>query len=94
MEAVALLPWYAWAMVPLALANVLLNNLLARGSFRVVPALIVLALGYAFALTRPALHASPVTVLQVMGVCNLVLLGVSAWFTWRDPSSPARSAAT
>jgi O-antigen/teichoic acid export membrane protein len=86
-EAIALLPWYAWAMVPLALANVLLNNLLARSSFRVVPALIVLALAYAFALTRPALHASPVTVLQVLGVCNLLLLGISAWFTWRDPSA-------
>ena len=44
-QAIALLPWYAWAMVPLALANVLLNNLLARGAFRVVPGLIVLALG-------------------------------------------------
>jgi O-antigen/teichoic acid export membrane protein len=93
METVALLPWYAWAMVPLALANVLLNNLLARGSFRVVPALIMLALAYAFALTRPSLHASPVTVLQVLGVCNLLLLGVSSWFTWRDPSSTAKPAA-
>ena len=25
-----LLPWYAWAVVPLSVANVLLNNLLAR----------------------------------------------------------------
>jgi O-antigen/teichoic acid export membrane protein len=87
METIALLPWYAWAMVPLALANVLLNNLLARGSFRIVPALIVLALAYAFALTRPALHDSPVTVLKVLGVCNLLLLGVSGWFTWRDPAA-------
>jgi len=93
-EAIALLPWYAWAMVPLALANVLLNNLLARGSFRVVPSLIILALVYAFALTRPALHASPVTVLQVLGICNLLLLGISAWFTWRDPSSSAKPVAS
>lgn len=92
-EAIALLPWYAWAMVPLALANVLLNNLLARGSFRVVPALIVLALAYAFALTRPTFHTSPVTVLQVLGVCNLLLLGISAWFTWRDPAAAAKPVA-
>jgi hypothetical protein len=93
MEAVALLPWYAWAMVPLALANVLLNNLLARGSFRVVPALVFLALAYAFALTRPTFHGNPVTVLQVLGVCNLLLLGISAWFTWRDASSSAKPVA-
>ena len=27
-----LLPWYAWAVVPLSVANVLLNNLLARAT--------------------------------------------------------------
>jgi hypothetical protein len=42
-----LLPWYAWAVVPLSVANVLLNNLLARSHFKVVPALCVLAVGYA-----------------------------------------------
>ena len=84
-QAVALLPWYAWAMVPLALANVLLNDLLARGLFRVVPLLIVLALGYVFALTR--FHDSPVTVLKVLGGFNLLLLAVSAWFSYRAPAS-------
>ena len=33
----ALLPWYAGAMVPLALANVMVNDLLARARFGVVP---------------------------------------------------------
>lgn len=84
-QAIALLPWYAWAMVPLALANVLLNDLLARGLFRVVPSLVVLALGYPFALTQ--LHDSPVTVLKVLGGFNLLLLAVSAWFSYRAPSS-------
>ena len=46
-DATALLPWYAWAVVPLALGNVLLNNLLAHSHFKVVPALCVLAVGYA-----------------------------------------------
>ncbi len=89
-QVIALLPWYAWAMVPLALANVLLNNLLARGSFRVVPSLIVLALGYTFALTR--FHDSPVTVIKVLGSFNLLLLAVSAWFTYRAPSAEAQPA--
>lgn len=79
----AVLPWYAAAIVPLALANVLLSNLLAHSQFRVVPALVVLAGAYAFALTR--FHGSFVTVLQVYGVSNLLLLAICAWFTWRSP---------
>lgn len=84
-QAVAILPWYAWAMVPLALANVLLNDLLARGFFRVVPALIVLAVAYPVALTQ--FHDRPVTVIKVLGSFNLLLLAVSAWFSYRCPSS-------
>jgi O-antigen/teichoic acid export membrane protein len=76
----ALLPWYAWAMVPLALGNVMINNLLARSDFRIVPALIVLAVLYGVTLTR--LHQTPVMVLQVMGVFNVLLVASSAWFTW------------
>jgi hypothetical protein len=72
-------------MVPLALGNVLLNNLLARSSFKIVPALCVLAIGYAFALTR--FHDRLVTVLQVMGLFNLMFLVVCAWFTWRHKKS-------
>ena len=51
----SLLPWYAGAMVPLALANVLLNNLLARSLFKLVPALCVLAL------LSPPIHATDAT---------------------------------
>ena len=78
--AASVLPWYAFAMLPLAMANVLLNNLLARSAFRIVPALVVLAIGYGFALTQ--FHDSLQTVLKTMGVCNLLLLAVCAWFTW------------
>src|ERR1019366_10438449 len=68
--AAVLLPWYAWAVVPLALANVLLNNLLARSFFKVVPALCVLAVGYAFALSH--FHDTPVMVIKTLGAGNLV----------------------
>jgi O-antigen/teichoic acid export membrane protein len=78
--ATALLPWYAWAVVPLALGNVLLNNLLAHSHFKVVPALCVLAVTYAFALTQ--FHDSPVTVIKVLGAGNLLLLAICAWYTW------------
>lgn len=80
--AAQVLPWYAWAMVPLSLANVLVNNLLARSQFRIVPVLVVLAAAYGVALTR--FHGSLVTVLQTLGVFNLLLLAVSGWFTWRE----------
>jgi len=76
----SLLPWYAGAMIPLSLANVLLNNLLARSLFRVVPSLCFLAVAYGFALTR--FHDTPVAVLKTLAFFNLLLLGVCAWFTW------------
>jgi len=83
--AAAVLPWYAWAMVPLALANALVNNLLARSQFRIVPVLVVLAAGYAFALTQ--FHGSLVQVLQTLGIFNLLLFAAAAWFTWRKPAA-------
>jgi O-antigen/teichoic acid export membrane protein len=84
--AASLLPWYAGAMVPLALANVLLNNLLARSLFKVVPALCVLAPAYALALTR--FHDTPLTVLKTLGIFNLLLLAACAWFTWLEKPKP------
>jgi O-antigen/teichoic acid export membrane protein len=80
----SLLPWYAGAMVPLALSNVLLNNLLARSSFGVVPVLCVLAPAYGFALTR--FHATPVMVLKTMVIFDVLLLAACAWFTWGSRS--------
>jgi hypothetical protein len=67
-------------MVPLALANVLINNLLARSQFRIVPVLLLLAAAYGVALTQ--FHDSLITVLKTLGVFNLLLLGACVWFTW------------
>jgi hypothetical protein len=74
------LPWYAGAMVPLSLANVLLSNLLARSSFRVVPAAVMVAVAYGFALTR--FHSTQVAVLQTLGVFSLLFFAVCAWYTF------------
>jgi O-antigen/teichoic acid export membrane protein len=49
-KSATLVPWIAWSLVPLILANVLINNLLARGRFRIVPWLLAVALGYGVAL--------------------------------------------
>ena len=79
----ALLPWYAAAMVPLALANVMVNDLLARGRFGVVPWMVALAAGYGFTLPVVLEHYhSREVVLQTLGGFNLLLFGVCAWFVW------------
>jgi len=75
-----LLPWYAWAVVPLSVAYVLLNNLMARALFKVVPALCVMAVGYGLALSH--FHDTPVMVIKTLVVGNLVLLAICAWYTW------------
>ncbi len=88
--AASVLPWYAWAMVPLSLANVLINNLLARTQFRIVPVLFSLATGYGVALAVVGRHAGSLAdpqaglrmMLQTLGVFNLLLLGACMWFTW------------
>jgi O-antigen/teichoic acid export membrane protein len=88
--AASVLPWYAWAMVPLSLAYALVNNLLARSQFRIVPVLLLLAIGYGVALAvvghRAENLAEPQVglrmMLQTLGVFNLLLLGVCAWFSF------------
>jgi O-antigen/teichoic acid export membrane protein len=88
-EAKVLLPWYAAAMVPLALANVLANDLLARGKFRVVPAMTFLAVCYGFALPYVLNHYPKKLehILQTLAVFNFLLLCVCAWSSFRSPKS-------
>ena len=80
----ALLPWYAGAMVPLALANVMVNDLLARARFGVVPFMVLLAAAYGFTLPWMLNHfpGRLEVVLQTLGAFNLLLFLVCAWFTW------------
>ncbi|HEY2081365.1 MAG TPA: hypothetical protein VGI88_01165 [Verrucomicrobiae bacterium] len=90
-QTIALLPWYAGAMIPLALANVMVNDLMARKQFKVVPWMIVLAIGYAFTLTYMLNHYTGrmTVVLQTLGVFTLLLFLICAWFTWgaKSPKS-------
>jgi O-antigen/teichoic acid export membrane protein len=85
-----LVPWFAWCVLPLSLANVLINNLLARSRFTVVPWLIALALGYGAALFLASKRinvddplAAFKTIVCLLGGFGLLVLTVSAWFTWR-----------
>ncbi len=86
---VALLPWYAGAMIPLALANVMANDLLARARFKAVPFMVVVGITYAIALPL-LLQQFPgrmEVVLQTLGGFNLLLFLVCAWFTWQAPKA-------
>jgi len=89
-DVIPLLPWYAAAVVPLTLANVLVNHLLGSGDYRPVPVVVLLAVGYGFALTQ--WHASYVQVLQVLGVTNLLFFAICAVFTWAWKRSPKTAA--
>ena len=94
-EAVKLLPWYAGAMVPLALANVMVNDLLARERYGVVPWMVLLAIGYGFTLPWMLNHhpGKIEVVLQTLGAFNLLLFAICAWFTWGQKAAPATTKA-
>ena len=95
-SAIALLPWYAAAMVPLALANVLANDLLARGRFRAVPFMVLLAIAYGFGLPYVLTHYPKKLehVLQTLAAANFLLLCVCAWAAFGKRSkSPSPAAA-
>ncbi len=79
-----LIPWYAGAMVPFALANVMVNDLLARSRFGVVPFMVVLAVAYGVVLPLMMNHfpGRLEIPLQTLGAFNLLLFAVCAWFTW------------
>jgi O-antigen/teichoic acid export membrane protein len=85
-----LVPWFAWCMLPLTLSNVLISSLMARSRFAAVPWLVLVAVGYGVALAMVGRHAGALAdtltglrmMVQTLGIFNLLLLGVCAWFTW------------
>jgi O-antigen/teichoic acid export membrane protein len=77
--AAPLVPWFAWCMLPLALANLLISNLLARERYRAVPWLLLVAAGYVTALLE--FNSSFLSVVKTLGVFNCLLLAVAAGFT-------------
>jgi O-antigen/teichoic acid export membrane protein len=86
-NATIILPWYAGAMIPLSLANVLVNDLLARGQYRVVPWMVAVAAVYGVTLSR--LHTRLVQVPQALAAFCAVLFVVCAWFAWSKRAKQA-----
>jgi len=85
-----ILPWYAGAMVPLCLANVLASNLLGKSQFAVVIPMVLLAIAYG--VTLAFVHGSFVQVLQLLGAFNLGLLAICTFFTFRRSAANAAPA--
>jgi O-antigen/teichoic acid export membrane protein len=92
-KAAPLVPWFAWALLPLTVANVLVQNILARGRFRAVPWLVMVPPAYAAALCwqAPILERMQqldafTRIIQTLGVANTVLCLIAAWFS-RNPKT-------
>lgn len=90
LDAAALVPWFTWCVLPLTVSNVLVNNLMARQRYAVVPWLVAVAAAYGLALWLPFGHASKMRVIQTLGVFASLYFLVCLWFTWRG----ARAART
>ena len=88
-----LVPWFIAAMAPLALAAVVVNNILARGAYSVIYWLMLLPALYTVALwkTAPTIAAMTgggfniqayISVVQIIGMGNLCFLAAAVILTW------------
>lgn len=87
-NAAPLVPWFAWALLPLTVANVLVQNILARARFRAVPWLMLAPAFYGAALCfqAPKLVQMPpfdafIRVIQIEGLAGLGLCLIAAYFS-------------
>jgi O-antigen/teichoic acid export membrane protein len=87
-KAAPLVPWFAWALLPLTVANVLVQHILARAQFKAVPWLMLVPAVYAAALgfQAPALVQMPrfdafIRVIQTMGLASALLCILAAHFS-------------
>jgi O-antigen/teichoic acid export membrane protein len=95
LPAAPLVPWFAWSILCLVLANVLVQNLLARQRFAIVPWLAIIAVSFAGGLwwVQPQLAgletmAAFQAVARVLCVACVALLGTAVWFTWGRTETP------
>jgi O-antigen/teichoic acid export membrane protein len=87
--AAPLIPAYVWCLLPLSLSNVLLNNLLARRRYTVVPPLLLVVGAYWLALRR--FNSSPKEIILTMGAASVVALVVCIGATWLGTERPIKT---
>jgi O-antigen/teichoic acid export membrane protein len=87
-KAAPLVPWFAWGLLPLTVANVLVQNILARGCFKAVFWLMLVPPAYTAALCLQAprlVQMAPfdafIRVIQTLGVASAILCLLAAWFS-------------
>lgn len=87
--AAPLVPWFAWGILILSMAYVLVTNLLAREKYAIVPWLVLIALAYAAtlygvreSLTHMELLSAFRRVIQILSVFSVIILLVAIRFTW------------
>jgi O-antigen/teichoic acid export membrane protein len=90
-KAAPLVPWFAWALLPLTVANVLIQNILARARFQAVLWLVLVPPAYAAALCLQApilvgmnQFDAFIRIIQTLGAASTVLCLLAAWFS-RQP---------
>lgn len=95
LPAAPLVPWFVWSILFLVLGNVLVQNLLARERFAIVPWLVLIAAGFGGGLwfVQPKLAGmEPIAafrlVAQVLATACTALLGTAVFFTWGRAEGP------
>ncbi len=91
--AATLVPWFAWSFLPLTLSQVMIQSLMARSRFLAVPFLVLVAVGYGFALAHVGrlcggeadTMAGFRSMVQTIGLFNLIMFAVCGLFTWIVP---------
>ncbi len=89
-DSAQLVPYFAWAVLPFTLSNVLLANLFGKDQFKIVPIMMIVVSIFFGALLfqRPTLESMPFLdafkrILTQLGLTNLTLLLFTAWFSFR-----------
>ena len=82
LPAAELIPWFSLAMLPLTMSTVLINNLLARGNYKMVPWLWMAA--GAYLVTLIFRHESFIQVIGLIGLFNTLMLGIVLFFSLRQ----------
>lgn len=82
MGAAPLVPLFAWSLLPLAVASLLINNLLARERYGVVPWMLLVPVSYF--LTLHYWHPSLRSVVQSLGIHSVAVLLLLLVFTWKE----------
>jgi O-antigen/teichoic acid export membrane protein len=89
LQAAPLIRWFMWAMLPVTLYNVLINNLIARERYAIIPFAAALPIGYAVTLYLYLEHSHEPPfiafkhVIQILLLFSSTLMVISFYFSRR-----------